>query len=104
MPIIMGGYLVVSVKVLEQHLDHWLEPKDRPLRLYCMGCDATVAEYHEPEPTLPCGSCRTQEEHDEGLRLQAEARAMPGVPKGVCTGCYLGDDGISTHDCAIHRA
>lgn len=28
----------------------------------------------------------------------AEARVLLGVPEGECLGCWLGDDGVDTHD------
>lgn len=48
-------------------------------------------------PSCNC-MCRTQAEHDEGQRLQAQSRAQLRIPAQECVGCYLGDDGPSLHD------
>lgn len=34
----------------------------------------------------------------EAFHTVAEARTILGVPEHACFGCYLGDDGPSTHD------
>lgn len=101
MPIVISGYLTVSTKTLTEHSGHALEVRERPVRLWCQGCDAMVAEYIEPEPTLYCG-CRTQEEHDDGQRIQERERKRGGIPKEACVGCWLGDDGPTIHSCMLH--
>lgn len=62
------------------------------------GTSAWSDEAPRPAP-LACG-CLDLEEHREGVALQEQNRYT--VPRAACVGCYLGDDGLSTHSCAIH--
>jgi hypothetical protein len=104
MGIIIEGHVVVSTKVLKEHDGCEGGLKVHTIKglvgLYCVW-HGIIAEEPAPRTDLPCG-CIDKKSHDEDLAVQLELRKKFRIPKSTCVGCYLGDDGISIHSCAIH--
>ena len=103
MSIIMPGYIVTRDTNVRPHVGHHVVVTDQPLTIRCADCDAEMGVESEPDTSLPCG-CPDEAEHASGLAIQRAIRREYRVPRGACPGCHVGDDGISVHDCYIHRA
>jgi len=103
MGIIIEGHVVVSTKTLTGHKGHHLTVEDDSFgpRLWCVEDAVVVASVPQPRTDLPCG-CIDVASHNEDLAVQLDLRKKFRIPKSTCVGCYLGDDGISIHSCAIH--
>lgn len=111
MPIVMTGYVVVPADRLLEHVGHNLtarqsSPVDGSVAILdCINCHNTrdplelAREYKST--SLYCG-CSDITEHAEGMALQDKIRRENRIPKLACVGCYIGDDGLSVHSCAIH--
>jgi len=108
MGIVIDGYIAVSTKKMREH-EHRdvIRPQlttridgDR-VGLWCDLCLVMLEQEPLPRTDLPCG-CIDVASHNEDLAVQLDLRKKFRIPKSTCVGCYLGDDGISIHSCAIH--
>jgi len=103
MPIVMTGYVITPTDTLAEHIGHTLQTDGTSLS--CYTCHDTrnareLAREHR-STSLPCG-CGTQAEHAEGAASQRDLRKRLRITRSACVGCYLGDDGLSMHNCYMH--